>query len=485
MSRNAIRTQTLGAVIEDHAMSRVPDTERRSGWGLLMNTAGMGTALVVLSIGGAVTAIAGTGWGLAMSVVAAVFGSFLGYGITRVCQISGTSSTVTSRFYGLGTRGSALASLIFGFMILGFLALENALLYYGTLFMFGWAPTLWNAILIYGILTVAWIVLAMFGIGLVQRTSTVLTIATLVLIVFLIGVALANSSTSLQEIATYSPPNVGFTEITAALTALAGIAGSLALTGADFGRFARSAKDVRIMAIGGAVVVNIVVVILGTLIFQAGHSVVAAFLEDPANLAVAATQPGTTTEDKIGYMSKTNIGAYFVVLAGVLGFAVVYAAQAKAQVINTYSGSLALSNLSDALFRRTPGRLTMVILGNIIGLLAIMGNILDLIGSWLGVLGILTTSLCVLMIMDYYVLRRRELVHPDTVEEFNWAGIVTVLAGSGIAQAVTMTGVTSMGFLIAGALTAIGYPLLRRTILPEGRGSRFVSTATALREASE
>ncbi len=53
---------------------------------------------------------------------------------------SGTSSTVTARFYGLGTRGSALASLIFAFMILGFLALENALLYYAPVHV-RWAPT--------------------------------------------------------------------------------------------------------------------------------------------------------------------------------------------------------------------------------------------------------------------------------------------------------------------------------------------------------
>ena len=45
-----------------------------------------------------------------------------------------------------------IASAIYGFMILGFLGLENALLYNGTLFAFGWPDTMFNRIVIYGLL---------------------------------------------------------------------------------------------------------------------------------------------------------------------------------------------------------------------------------------------------------------------------------------------------------------------------------------------
>ncbi len=111
----------LRAQMEDHALTAVPDSERRSGWGLMTNTAGIASTLIQLAIGGTVTLIAGVWWGLLAGVVVTVFGGTLGWLVGHVAFKSGTSSTVTARFYGLGTRGSALASLIFAFMILGFL----------------------------------------------------------------------------------------------------------------------------------------------------------------------------------------------------------------------------------------------------------------------------------------------------------------------------------------------------------------------------
>jgi cytosine permease len=471
----------LRAVIEDHALVPVPAEDRRSGWGLVFNTAGVGTTLVILAIGGGVTYTAGTEWGLAMGVIAAVFGTALGWGIGYVCQVAGTSSTVTSRFYGLGARGSALASLIFAFMCLGFLALENALLYYGTLFMFGWAPSVANAVVIYGILTAGWILLTTFGLGLVQRTSTILTIVSVVLIVVVTVIALSKSEIGLGDIWAYAPPHLSAGDVTSGLAAIAGIAGALALTGADFGRYARSGRDVGIMAVGGSIVVNLLVVVVGTLIFQAGNSVVRSFLDNPAKADVAATQAGATTTEKISFMTHSNAGAYFIVLAGVLGFLVMYAAQAKAQVINTYSSSLALSNLSDAVTRRSPGRFWMVVVGNIIGLLAIWGDILGLINSWLGILGILTTSLCTLVIVDFFVVRKRVPTHPARVENVNAAGVISLVVASAVAYGLVRGGVTHLGFAVALILTAVLYPVLRKAI-PEGRFGGFASTAEALRD---
>ncbi|GAB2828194.1 cytosine permease [Actinocorallia aurea] len=471
----------LRAVIEDHALKPVPDDQRVGGWSLVFNTAGVGTTLVILAIGGGVTYVAGTRWGLAMGLVAAVFGSLLGWAIGRVCQVAGTSSTVTSRFYGLGARGSFLASLIFAFMVLGFLALENALLYYGTLFMFGWAPTTLNAIVIYGLLTIAWILLTTFGMKLVQRTSAILTVVSVVLVVVVTGMALAKSDLSLSDIWLYTPENLGTGDVLSGLAAIAGIAGALALTGADFGRFARSSRDVGIMAIGGSIVVNFFIVAVGTIIFQAGNSVVATFLEDPENAGTAATIAGATTAEKIAFMTQTDAGAYFIVIAGAIGFVVMYAAQAKAQVINTYSGSLALSNFFDAATGRAIGRFWWVVVGNVIGLLAVWGDILGFINGWLGALGILTTSLCTLVITDFFVVRKQVAAHPAQVENFNWAGIIALLASSGIAYGLVEAGVTGLGFAVALVLTALGYPLLRR-VLPEGSFGGFSSTAAALHE---
>lgn len=455
----------IKAQIEDYALTAVPLAARRSGWGLLMNTAGIASTLVQLAIGGAVTIIAGVGWGILAGLIVAVFGGTLGWLVGHVAYRNGTSSTVTSRVYGLGTRGSVIASLIYSFMIIGFLALENALLYHGTLFMFGWTPSAANAIGIYGVLTLAWIALTTFGLQLVQRTSTVLLIAFAVLTVVLAGIAVGKSGQSVFEILTAGPlaGGDGSSHFSAVIAILAGSAGALALTDADFARYARSSKDVGILAIGGAIMIDIVIVVLGCLVVRAGGSAVAQYLQD--NPGIAAGQEGSTIADKVAWMADHNSGAYFIVLAGMIGFLLMYVAQAKAQVLNTYSGSLSLSNLFDGLLGRNVGRLAMVVLANVLGLLMIAGDILGLINRYLGILGVTTTALAGVIIADYYIVRRGRAADPGQVESVNWAGVVSVVVSSATGGILAETGVTSLGFLVTLGLVLVLYPVLRRSVL--------------------
>lgn len=470
MANSTPSDAALRARMEDHALTSVPDSERRSGWGLMTNTAGIASTLIQLAIGGSVTLIAGVWWGLLAGVVVAVFGGALGWLVGHVAYKSGTSSTVTARFYGLGTQGSALASLIFAFMILGFLALENALLYYGTLFMFGWAPTTLNAVVIYGLLTLGWIALTVFGLPLVQRTSMVLLVAFVVLTVVLAFVALGESSISLGQLLSAGPVVPGFesgsARFTAVLAILAGSAGALALVDADFARYARSTKDVGILAVGGALMIDVVVVALGTVLIHAGSGVVGRYLAD--NPAAAATQVGDTVAAKVTWMIANNSGAFFIVLAGTLGFVLMYVAQVKAQVLNTYSGSLSLTNLADAL-GRSPSRVVMVVVGNGIALLMVAGNILGLIGSYLGILGVTTTALAGVIIADFFIVRKRRVADPAETESVNWAGVISVVAAAVLGGVLLQTGVTSLGFVVALLIVVIAYPLLRTTVLkPQG-----------------
>jgi cytosine permease len=468
--------------IEDHALHAVPTDERRSGWGLGLNTVGVVSTLVQLAIGGGVTLIAGALWGIVAGVLVAVFGGLLGWLVGHVAQVSGTSSTVTSRFYGLGVRGSVIASLIFAFMILGFLALENALLYYGTLFMFGWAPSMANAIGIYGVLTVVWILLTTFGLKVVQRTSAVLVTAFVLLTVVTAVIAVLGSGQSVGAILT-SPPVLpgygdGAARFGAVLSILAGSAGALALVDADFGRYARSSRDVGILALAGAIMQDIVIVVLGTLILHAGGTVVTRYLGSHPN--IAAGQHGATVADKVSWMANNNSGAYFIVLAGLLGFLLMYVAQAKAQVLNTYSGSLALSNLVDGLFGRNIGRFAMVVVGNVIALVMVAGNILGLIGEYLGILGVTTTALAGLIIADYFLVRRRQVADPARVEAVNWAGVIAVIVATATGALLSATGVTSLGFLVTLVLVVLLYPPLRRYVIREGIGTGFVDQQTEL-----
>ncbi|MFK4105752.1 purine-cytosine permease family protein [Streptomyces sp. NPDC019531] len=462
------------ARMEDHALTAVPDSERRSGWRLMTNTAGIASTLIQLAIGAGVTLIAGVGYGILAGVVVAVFGGTLGWLVGHVSYKSGTSSTVTARHYGLGRRGSAIASFIAAFVVLGFLGLENALLYYGTLFMFGWSPSTANAVLIYGVLTVAWIALTAFGLKLVLRTSMVLVIAFTVLTVVLAVLALTKSHTSLSDVLSAGPAVPGYSgqgeRFTAVLSILAGSAGALALIDADTARYARSSRDVGILAFGGAIMIDVFIVVLGTIVIHAGSGVVGDYLH--AHPGLAASQVGSTTADKVAWMVMNNSGAYFVVLGGFIGFLLMWAAQAKAQVLNTYSGSLALTNLAHSLTGRNPGRVVMVVAGNVIGLVFVAGDILGLVNSWLGILGVSSTALAGVIIADFFIVRRRRIAEADQLEEVNWAGVISVLAAAGTGATLQETGVTSLGFLVSLTMVLVLYPALRCSVLRPRRLAR-------------
>ncbi len=475
------QNRDMSEVIEDHALESVPQDQRKSGWYLAWSTTGIVTTLIQLSIGSYVTAVAGVGLGVLAGVLVCVFGATLGWLVGHISYKEGLSSTVAGRFYGFGMKGSMIASAIFGFMILGFLAIENALLYNGTLFAFGWEPSLLNAVVIYGALTVVWILLTTFGINLVTRVSSVLLIAFLVLLVYM--VFRAGTATPIGETLSFGPllPDLGdnAARFQIALVALAGSAGALALVDADYGRYARTSKDVGILAIAGALAIDILMVVTGTIIIYGSTPIVADFLVANNNVAPA------NAVQEASELSAANTGAYFIILSSIVGFVLMYAAQGKAQVLNTYSGSLALTNFFDALLGWRPGRFFMVILGNIIGLLMVAGGILGLLQTYLGLLGILTTSFCGIMIADYYIVRRfagDRTRSSDTVDSVNWAGVISIILASVVSFVLAQAGVFMLGFLLALAMTLILYPVLRMWVLKPGAFTSQVSTRQAVQE---
>lgn len=473
-------------VIEDYALETVPASQRKSGWQLMWMTAGLVTTLVQLLIGSYVTALAGVMYGVLAGVLVGVFGGTLGWMVGRMALAEGLSSTVLSRFYGLGARSSFVASAIYSFMILGFLALENALLYNGTIFALGRKDTIGMRVFIYGILTLLWIYLTTYGVKQVLRVSSVLTMAFLGLLVYVVWRGALASGEPLEKILAHGAliPEMGgaMDRFNAALVALAGSAGALALSDADYARYARTSKDVAILAFAAAFAIDVLMVVAGTIIIYGGTGAVAAYLTSQGLAA------GPEAVQRAGAMAQNNTGAYFVIFAGTAGFVLMYVAQAKAQVLNTYSGSLSLSNFFDALFGWRPGRLAMVVLGNAIGLAMTAGGILELLQAWLGVLGILTTSFVGVILADFYLVRRGVRARRDDVEAYNAAGLVTIVAATACAWWLQRAGagVFRLGFLVALTMSVALYPLLRLTALKPGTlsGGR-VPRSLALAEGGE
>ncbi|HKX41849.1 MAG TPA: purine-cytosine permease-like transporter, partial [Burkholderiaceae bacterium] len=395
----------LGRRIEDHALESVPVESRRSWLTLSWNTAGIVTTLVQLFFGALVTFVAGLKLALMAGLLVTVVGGLLGWLIGHVAYRSGLSSTVMARRFGFGTRGSALASLIFAFMIIGFLALENALLYKGLLFAFGLQDTFAHRVLIYGGLSVAWIGLTAFGFEWVSKVSSVTLVAFLVLLAWMTVTVLGKAGLSMTDalgVGTQWPVDVlramgADTELgkfVFAVNVLIGSAGALALVDADLGRYARSSWDIGISAFVGNLCMDVLMLALGGVIMYAGVPTLEAFYQHSQGLGLEAARQAVIA-------SPDSVAAAFIVFGGALGTVLMVLAQAKAQVLNTYSASLSLANLFDALFGWRPGRFAWVVLANLVGVLMLYGHLLALVNAWITLLGVLTTCFAGVIVADY------------------------------------------------------------------------------------
>jgi len=479
-SAEASIDSSLAQAAEDHSLVSVPAQDRKSGWQLSLSPVSVATALVIFAIAGFTVVLAGFTLGMLAGVIVAVIGVLLGRSLGRMAYETGLSSTLTARFFGFGFRGSAAGAVIFAVMILGFLAVESALLYEGTLLMFGWNDTWTTKIVIYGILAILWTALAIFGLKLALRATGVLIVVTLVVAIYMVLHIYVSGDASVSTVFSYKGvvPGGSWPKLEAALGLMGATGGTIALVTTDFARYCRSRRDVTVLACSGPIAQNSLMTVLGSLIVIGGMPQVVKYLM-VHNSGMTAAQAGQVGS---GYVMG-NTGAFFVIFAGWMGFVTIYAAQAKAQAINAYSGSLSLVNLVDVLTGRKPGRAVMVVVANVIALLMISAGILDSFNKYLAHLGACTFAMCGVMIADFYIVRRgRFNLAEQRLEMVNWAGLIALVVSAALGVVLIATNTFALGFFISFIAAIVLYPLLRR-VLPEGTGTSFVSGAEALDEA--
>ena len=453
--------------MEDHALEPVPDSERQNWLSLSWNTAGIVTTLIQLFLGALVAFVAG----LKIAVIAGVFvvivGFLMGWGVGHIGYRKGCSSTLISRTYGLGNKGSILASAIFGFMIIGFLAIENALLYKGFLFFFEIQDTLSSQIIIYGLMTAAWILLTAFGFQLVVKVSSVTLIAFLLVLLWMVVDIISQSEQSFLQAMTFGTQlpaeaiaAMGLHDDTDkfifCVNVLIGSAGALALVDGDFGRYARRSRDIGIAALAGNISMSIVMLTIGGMVMFAGMASIVDYFVSVRGMEVAAAQ-------QLALQSPDSIASAFIIFGGVIGAVLMVLAQSKAQVLNTYSGSLALTNLFDVAFDWRPGRIVFVVLANVIGLVMLYGKILVLVNAWITILGVMTTALAMVMISDYFIVRPilgQSDISEHQEDTVNWSGVISLIAATILAHYV-LNKVQPVEFFTSAITVLILYPTLR------------------------
>ncbi len=469
--------------MDDHALERVPDQERAGWLKLSWSTAGIVTTLIQLFFGALVTFAAGMRVALVSGLIVTAIGAVLGWAVGHVGCKTGLSSTRITRVHGLGSRGSLLASLIFGFMIIGFLAIENALLYNGFLFYLNLPDSTFWKLAIYAVLTLAWILLTAFGFALVTRVSSIILLLFLGVLAWMLGRIVMQSAHGMATLVSFAPQlspgalhAIGIQSAGDAyvfcINVLIGSAGALALVDGDFGRYARRSRDIGIAALIGNVAMSICMLGIGGMVMYAGIDAVVSFYVHQRGLSAADAHA-------LALASPSSIASTFVIFGGAIGAALMVLAQSKAQVLNTYSGSLALTNLFDAAFGWRPGRFTFVVIANVIGIGMLYGKLLALVNSWITILGVLTTSLAGVIVADYFIVPRlaRVATTGQHIESVNWAGVFTIAIGTCLAHYV-LRSVVRIEFFTSLLVSLILYPVLRIFVF---RGPRAVLPAAGLR----
>ena len=362
--------------------------------------------------------------------------------------------------------------MIFGFLIVGFLAVENGLLYRGFLFFFE-ADDTWTArILIYGLMSIAWIGLTAFGFALVTRTSSLMLIGFLLVLGWMVAVVLGDSGSSVTEAVWFGSQmepaalaGMGLTtdgaKFAFALNILVGPACALGLNTADFGRYGKSTGDVAAAAMIAIFVQSLLMMLVGGVLMKSAAPIMIDHFAGTAGLDAEEARRQVLE-------SPDSIAATFMVFGGIIGFALMILAQAKAQVLNTYSSSLCIANFFDALFKWRPGRVTFVVLANVIGLALLYGQILEFVEQWIRLMGVLLAALAGTIIMDYYVVSKRVADDPAAPADVNWAGVISILVAVYLAHWL-LAPFLRVEVLTSLACVALLYPALRLTLFRPGR----------------
>ncbi|MFT5351553.1 MAG: cytosine permease [Gammaproteobacteria bacterium] len=431
----------------------------------------MTTTLIQLFIGAMIAFVAGIKLALLAGLIITIIGALLGWGTGHIAYKSGLASSVMSRLYGFGIKGSLVTSSIFGFMIIGFIAAENVLLYKGFLFYLKAEDTLTHRVIAYSGLTAAWIFLTTYGFAAVTRVASLMLVSFLCVLIYMMFTIIASSGQSWFDVLNFGtqvPGHVleqlGVTTETSKLifcvNILSGSMGALALVDADLGRYARSSADIGVAALLGNLAQDILMILIGGVIMFAGLPALVEYYVSVEGFSVAEAS-------QVAFENPDRVAAAFIVFGGVLGTILMVAAQSKAQVLNTYSSSLSLANFFDVVFSWRPGRFVFVVLANLLSLILLYGEILTWFNSFLVILGVLTTCFVGIMLADYFLVRPR-LGHQDTnnygADVINWAGVSSLLLGFVLAHFV-LNSFIPIEIFTALAVSFIVYPLLRMFVL--------------------
>ena len=437
-----------GSVTEQVSLfERVPASERLAWPDIAAILSGVVSSLSKLMGGGIVAFYAGCQMGGVTVAITFVLSFFLTYLVGRDLLSRGAFQQRGVPLLHLREEGfgGGLPHLIF--VIVGVLAVGTVQLGNAILFAFGWEGEAARWALFIGISCV-WVVMALFGTKIIARMNAVFVVALFCVMGYVIYLIAADGQ--LVDAATHGilipgvQPLEGFAySVNYAIMT----SGLMALFAADFTRFARKERDIAPVAATGSLFAIITYVCGALVVYYGFDKSVAYFSAQGMNPLLAANA------------AVTNPGVSLVLAAGGVGLAIICLSQMKVETSNSIGGANAVSNLVHSLFGRKLPWAAAVVGANVIGLAFILGNILDQVNAFMSYGLILTSSWCILLITDYYLVRGKmgigkvgiDMEAPE--KAVHWRGVGTIAFVTVVGSVLYATGMVGVPFLVVAPLT--------------------------------
>jgi cytosine permease len=389
---------TKAEAVEDYAVGRVPSRYRWPIPAIILVLLGNSTAMFWFNFGGDLSFQVGWPtviWPLLYILVGA---TLIGSCTMKIASKEGLSLSLLTRGLGFGYMGSAVTSLIYAINYIFYFLFEGTIVSHAIANYAGIEINSLAGVAIFatiGLITIWFVWKGMTSMQFLQTWGV-----PIFLVLFLFGLYELSANYSIIGPVSWMPKDgVTATSIWTVMNMANGQVAFQGLMATDYGRFAKpniTYKGTATIMIG-MLIPAILVILFGamlayTLIPHLGN----------ANAYSSASDPGFAFPFVMGF-----IGMVFAVIT-----------QIRINVMNLYSGSLALSNTMDMAFNYRPGRQWWMLLVWLIGVIFYAFNVLQYTDTFLAITGILTNTWVFIILTDYYTCRKVLKFAPSDFVEY-------------------------------------------------------------------
>jgi cytosine permease len=461
-------TTSIDDQIESFATERVPASLRWPIPAISLVLLGNATAMFFFSFGAQQTFLVGWPWML-LPIGYFFFGAVLiGMLTMEVASREGLSQNLLSRGLGFGSRGAAVTSFIYAVNYIYYFLFEGTIVTHAISIYFGVPINSIGGIAIFALVGV-------FTLGLVWRGMHAMSFLQswgFPIFVLLLAWGLFQLGTN------HNPVGVSGWNATQPLT-LAAIMNALSfangqmifqgLMATDYGRFA----DQKIRYRGTASIMLLELIPMFTVIF------------------LGAFIGSTLLHELTGPSAQSNAqdpGFMFVHLMGWVGVLFVLLTQIRINVMNLYSGSIALAAGFEVAAHFKPGRPWWMFLVWFFGVVFYVTNVINHLGTFLAIAGVLTNTWVLIILADYFICRRMLNLgrdeniefHEKDVRRWNPCGLISL----GVAVLVGALGIVEVYPIYYASFAAMILGPILHVLLTVATKGKYYAPEGAVEEAS-